>query len=131
MPNARTAVPTAEHWTPKVEAGKSTIWAGPSTTEEKLAQGWQYVSIPKEDPINSKQDHPAIRINRRAFAPGQTYLLPPQMAETVRQRLAAFHVRQMRVLKPDVDTSALEVSSSDSAKSTKNFSPEAEVFAVS
>src|SRR5690348_9688975 len=92
---------------PKFEDGKPTSWASTASTDEKLAAGWEYVTIPAKNPVFSKEKFPTIRINNMGFQAGRTYLLPKQIATTVKNRIAVFHAAQIRTLQPDEDVSAL------------------------
>lgn len=115
---------------PKFEAGKPTVWSLTLSTDEKLAQGWEYVTLPKKNPVFSKESYPTIRINNMGFQAGRTYLLPPQIASTVKERMEVFHRSQIRTLQPDEDITALTDLGNGEDANIHDFNPEGEQFAV-
>ncbi len=66
---------------------------------------WQFVTIPDED-VTGKS-HPSIWLNKMEFQKGQTYQVPPQVAEYVNGRLKAFNRSVTRLFSPMVDRIAL------------------------
>jgi hypothetical protein len=66
---------------------------------------WQFVSIPDED-VTGKA-HPSIWLNKVEFTAGQTYQVPPAVAEYVKGRLKAFNKSVTRLFSPRVDMEAL------------------------
>lgn len=115
---------------PKFEAGKPTNWSSTASTDEKLAAGWEYVTLPAKNPVFSKEKYPTIRINDMGFQAGRTYLLPPQVAVTVKDRMARFHASQIRTLQPDQDVSAIIDLNTNGQNGTADFNPAGEQFAV-
>lgn len=66
---------------------------------------WQFVVIPEED-VTGKT-HPSIWLNKMEFVKGQTYQVPPQVAEYVNGRLKAFNRSITRLFSSQVDRVAL------------------------
>ena len=58
---------------------------------------WTYVNIPAENALGQKHD--TIRINEHEFEAGQSYLVPPAVAETVNERLAAYARANIRIFR--------------------------------
>lgn len=66
---------------------------------------WQYVTIPEEDPTGLK--FPSIGLNKIEFRAGQTYHVPPTVAEYVKDRVKAFNRSVTRLFSPVTDKAAL------------------------
>lgn len=115
---------------PKFEAGKPTNWASSASTEEKLAAGWEYISVPAKNPVSSKERYPTLRLNDMGFQAGRTYLVPPQIATTLKDRMARFYASQLRMLQPDQDAAALVDLDSNGQNGTADFNPAGEQFAA-
>ena len=64
---------------------------------------WQWITIPEENAIG--QEHATVSVNDHEFLAGQTYQVPPKIAETVRERLRVYTKACVRILQPkrDVD----------------------------
>jgi hypothetical protein len=89
-----------------------TVW----DTDKK---NWVYVTIPAENALG--EVHDAIGINDRSFGPDivrdpntdsvvavhpKTYLVPPEAAETINERLAVYNRACVRILQPKRDYKA-------------------------
>ena|SRR5580692_8464326 len=66
---------------------------------------WQFVSVPDEDVTGKK--YPSIWLNKMEFRSGESYNLPPQIAEYVKDRVKAFNRSVTRLFSPMVDRIAL------------------------
>lgn len=66
---------------------------------------WSYVTIPDED-VTGKA-YPSIWLNKMEFLRGETYQVPPVVAEYVNGRLKAFNRSVTRLFSPNVDRVAL------------------------
>lgn len=66
---------------------------------------WQFVSIPDED-VTGKA-YPSIWLNKIEFRKGETYQVPPQVAEYVTGRVKAYNRSVTRLFSPMVDRVAL------------------------
>lgn len=92
---------------PKVETKDP--WQTPKET-------WQYVTVPDEDPLGHA--HPTVSLNKHVFEPGKTYLLPPQVAEYVTDRVRVYARSCVRQLQPNVDLKSLREVAVGTANST-------------
>jgi hypothetical protein len=75
----------------------------PTTIPELYAtakEAWQYVTVPDEDPLG--KTFPTIRLNKEAFAAGQTYQVPPEIAKYVNDRIKVFNRSCVRLLQPEM-----------------------------
>lgn len=68
---------------------------------------WQYVTIPEEDATG--KGYPQITLNKISFEAGQTYHVPPQVAQFVNERIKAFNKSVVRLFNPRADMEALRV----------------------
>jgi len=71
----------------------------------KLAEGYRYVTIPKEDIY--EQPFEGIWINQMHFAPG-THLVHPDIADSLEDRLKAWQSAMIRLMRPGIDRKAVE-----------------------
>jgi len=71
------------------------------TTDETT---WQYVTLPDEDPLG--KEFPIVSLNKHVFEAGQTYKVPPQVADYVRERVKVFNRSCVRLLQPNRDLTA-------------------------
>lgn len=62
---------------------------------------WEYISIPAENALGEKHD--TMGLNSHYFEAGKTYLVPPKVAETIKERLAVYAKACVRVLQPRRD----------------------------
>jgi len=74
-----------------------TVWDSPKDT-------WEYITIPAENAIG--ETHAPVTNNRHKFEAGNTYLVPPAVAEDVRDRLKVYAKASVRVLQPKRDYDA-------------------------
>lgn len=79
---------------------------GPVDPWETSKETWQYVTLPDEDPTGLK--FPTITLNKISFSAGQTYHVPPPVAEFVKERIKAFNRSVVRLFQPGVDRKALQ-----------------------
>jgi hypothetical protein len=70
----------------------------PWTTDEST---WQYVTIPDEDPLG--KEYCKVSLNKHVFEAGQTYKVPPQVADYVRDRVKVYNRSCVRLLQPNRD----------------------------
>lgn len=98
--------------------------------EQKLAEGWEYVSVPERNPIFTKEMHPTIYINDMGFQPGRKYLVPPEIAVTINERIKVFGAAQLRIMQPDADHSAMQALDGNGRMDPRSYNPKGEVFAV-
>lgn len=77
--------------------------------EVKKAPGvtseYVYVSIPEKDIYDS--EHPGVRLNRVKFEAGKTYKVPVEIGAEVEMRLKMFERESVRLMRPKVDSRAL------------------------
>lgn len=66
---------------------------------------WSYVTIPDEDPTGLK--FPSIGLNKIEFRAGETYQVPPAVAEYVKGRIKAFNKSVTRLFSSQCDRVAL------------------------
>lgn len=66
---------------------------------------WQYVTIPDEDPLGKK--FPGIGLNHEKYEAAQTYLVPPQVAEFIKERVKVFNRSCIRLLQPNADMKSI------------------------
>lgn len=76
---------------------KQTAWQTDKET-------WEYISIPEENALGYK--HESIGLNEHKFDAGKTYLVPPEVATYVRERLKVYARSVVRTLQPNRDTVA-------------------------
>ncbi len=69
----------------------------------KLSEGWEYITIPEKD-IHG-QPFAGFDNNRDHYGPG-THLVPPNVAEHLKERLAVWQASCIRMLQPFVDARA-------------------------
>lgn len=63
---------------------------------------WEYVAIPEENALG--EAHVTVSLNgKHFFEPGQTYLVPPAVAVTVKERLKSYAKSCVRILQPNRD----------------------------
>lgn len=74
---------------------------------------WQYVTIPDEDPLGKK--YPNIGLNAHSFKAAETYLVPPQVAEYIKDRVKVFNRSCVRLLQPNADMKSISEVSVGSA----------------
>lgn len=74
-----------------------TDWDTPKDT-------WENVHVPKENVLG--EPHDTMSINNHVFEPGQTYLVPPKIAETLKERLSTYNRGIRRRLMPNRDFEA-------------------------
>jgi hypothetical protein len=74
-----------------------TVWDSPKDR-------WEYITIPEENPLGEK--HASIANNNHVFEAGKTYLVPPEIAEDVKDRLRVYQRACVRVLQPTRDYKA-------------------------
>lgn len=74
----------------------------PWTTSQ---EGWEYVSIPEEDPLGTKFH--SISLNKNYFDAGQTYKVPPPVAMFLRDRIKVYNKSCVRLLQPNVDLKSI------------------------
>jgi len=79
------------------KASQTTDWDSDQST-------WEYVTIPEENALGERHD--SMSINNHVFAPGQTYKVPPKIAETLRDRLKVYARACVRILQPKRDVDA-------------------------
>lgn len=65
---------------------------------------WVNLSIPAENSLGEK--HAPISVNGHEFEAGRSYLIPPQVAETVNDILRNYNRSCIRVLQPRRDVTA-------------------------
>lgn len=80
---------------------KPTVQVDPWTTDKS---NWEYVSIPAENALG--YPHDTISVNRHEFKAGQTYLIPPEVALDVKDRLKVYARATIRTLQPRRDYAA-------------------------
>lgn len=66
---------------------------------------WQFVTVPDEDPTGLK--FPSIGLNKIEFRAGETYQVPPAVAEYVKGRIKAFNKSVTRLFSSQIDRTAL------------------------
>lgn len=62
---------------------------------------WEYVSVPSEDVLAHQA--PQFSNNKDIYYPGQTYLLPPDKAADLKDRIREWTRSRVRILQPGVD----------------------------
>jgi hypothetical protein len=72
-------------------------WKSPKET-------WQYVTVPDVDLTDRK--YPSIWLNKIEFQPGETYHIPPAVAEFVTGRIKAYNRSVTRLFSPTRDYAA-------------------------
>ena len=80
----------------------STEWVDPWKTDKS---NWEYVSIPSENAIGEVHANLSISGPHQyhLFEAGKTYLVPPIVATTLRERLRAYMQSRIRVYSPTRD----------------------------
>lgn len=76
---------------------QKTVWS----TDQK---DWVYISIPDENALGEKHD--TMGLNTHYFEAGQTYLVPPEVYQTLKERLSVYAKACVRVLQPKRDYAA-------------------------
>lgn len=66
---------------------------------------WRYVTVPEEDPLG--KGYPNISLNKDVFSAGKTYLVPPQVADYINDRIKVFNRSCVRLLQPNVDLKSI------------------------
>lgn len=66
---------------------------------------WEWVSMPAKDVLGKPA--PSFSLNRREFKPGERYLVPPEVAKELRDRIEVFHEYTGRLLQDTIDYKAL------------------------
>jgi len=79
------------------KASQATDWDTDQST-------WEYITIPEENALGTKHD--SMSVNNHVFVPGQTYKVPPKIAETLRDRLKVYARACVRILQPKRDVDA-------------------------
>ena len=79
------------------KAAQKTVWQ----TDQK---DWVYISIPEENALGEKHD--TMGLNTHYFEAGQTYLVPQEVADTLKERLKVYARACVRVLQPKRDYGA-------------------------
>lgn len=74
-------------------------WQSPKET-------WQFVTVPDEDPLGMK--YPNISLNKTIFEAGQTYQVPPPVAQYVNERIKVYNRSCVRQLQSNVDRKSLQ-----------------------
>jgi hypothetical protein len=67
-------------------------------------KNWEYISIPAENAIGERHD--SVAVNEHVFDAGQTYLVPPAVAASVKERLAVYAKACIRILQPKRDVTS-------------------------
>ncbi len=70
------------------------------SAKEKLSEGWRYVDIPDVDLYEFPFE--GFSINNDHFGPGK-HLVPPDVAESLEERLAAWRAADIRLMRPGRD----------------------------
>ena len=86
-------MPTFQKETEKRPTTVTELYGTPKET-------WQYVTLPDEDPLGKK--FATIRLNKEVFEAGQTYNVPPQIADYLKERIKVFNRSCVRLLQPDM-----------------------------
>lgn len=76
------------------------IPASPATPKERLAEGWEYIDIPVVDLYEFPFD--GFWLNNTHFKPGK-HLVPPKVAEHLKERLEAWRAADIRLMRPGRD----------------------------
>lgn len=71
---------------------------------ETPKETWEYFSIPTETPLGEPHDN--FSINHRTFKAGQTYLVPKEVADYLKERLRVYTKESVRRLQPNRDVTA-------------------------
>lgn len=81
----------------------------PAPTDAWLSdrETWQYITIPEENPLG--EVHATMGMGKHNFEAGKTYLVPPPVAEFLRERLKVYTKSVIRILQPGRDLAALRV----------------------
>lgn len=66
---------------------------------------WQYVTVPDEDPLGKK--FPNIGLNAHTFSAGETYLVPKEVADYIKDRTKVFNRSCIRLLQPNADMKSI------------------------
>lgn len=74
---------------------------------------WQYVTLPDEDPLG--KSFPNIGLNSHTFKGGETYLVPGQVADYIKDRIKVFNRSCIRLLQPNADMKSIGEVSAGSA----------------
>ena len=76
------------------------IPATPVSTQERLAEGWEYIDIPAVDLYEFPFE--GFWLNNDHFKPGK-HLVPPKVAEHLKERLEAWRAGDIRLMRPGRD----------------------------
>lgn len=82
---------------------KKTDAKDPWTTPKET---WQFVTIPDEDPLG--YPYPNVSLNKTIFEKGQTYQVPPSVAQYVNERIKVYNRSCVRQLQSNVDRKSLQ-----------------------
>lgn len=74
------------------------VWETPQET-------WEFVTLPDEDPLG--KGFPTISLNKDTFEPGKKYLVPPQVASYINERIKVFNRSCVRLLQPNADMKSI------------------------
>lgn len=80
----------------------------PTTIDEFYStdqSNWEWITVPAKDPLGKPA--PKFTLNRREFEPGQRYLVPPEIANELRDRIEVFQASIGRLLQDTIDYKAL------------------------
>jgi hypothetical protein len=81
----------------------------PTTDSEKLEAGWRYVTIPDKDIYDYV--FKGIWLNgtgsKPDYAPG-THLVPPDVADSLEERLRVWNAYNVRLMRPSADLKSLQ-----------------------
>jgi len=94
------------------EVFKKTVNPDPWKSDQET---WQYVTLPDEDPLGKK--FPNIGLNANTYKGGETYLVPPQVADYIKDRIKVFNRSCIRLLQPNADMKSINEVSAGSASS--------------
>jgi hypothetical protein len=72
-------------------------WLSPQET-------WEFVTVPDEDPLG--KGFPDISLNKHVFSAGETYNVPKQVADYIKDRIKVFNRSCVRLLQPNRDIAA-------------------------
>lgn len=84
------------------------------------------MSVPAENALGNAHDN--ISLNRHLFEAGQTYKVPPQVAETVRDRIKVYNRSCVRLLQPRRDYESENAVSIGSAKTVGSRATDPSTF---
>ncbi len=87
---------------------KVSVAQAPSNAWDTPRETWEYVTVPEEDALG--KTFPRVTLSgphtEHAFEAGQTYHIPSQVAEYVKDRIKVFNRGCVRLIQSNLDTKA-------------------------